>query len=141
MHVFGPRRTKAVRGEAMLRGFQSKFPVTSRAATVAQLVAACLQHFAGQGEIRMSRQTRRNAIHKAAKAARATSSVSALAKAGLSGFTLGSLAIGRSLFAAEPAAEADTSPASTAKEPQELQEVVVTGIRASLQRAMDIKMN
>ena len=89
----------------------------------------------------MSRQTRRNAIHKAAKAARATSSVSALAKAGLSGFTLGSLAIGRSLFAAEPAAEADTSPASTAKEPQELQEVVVTGIRASLQRAMDIKMN
>src|SRR3954451_3885078 len=89
----------------------------------------------------MSRKTRRNAFHKAAKASNASSSVGALAKAGLSGFTLGSMAISRSLFAADAApANADASPPSNAKEPQELQEVVVTGIRASLQRAMDIKM-
>jgi len=51
------------------------------------------------------------------------------------------MAISRSLFAADAApADADASPASNPKEPQELQEVVVTGIRASLQRAMDIKM-
>jgi len=89
----------------------------------------------------MSRKTRRNAFHKAAKASNASSSVSALAKAGLSGFTLGSMAISRSLFAADAApAAADAPPSSSSKEPQELQEVVVTGIRASLQRAMDIKM-
>jgi iron complex outermembrane recepter protein len=88
----------------------------------------------------MSRKTRRNAIHKAAKASRGPGNLGTLAKTGLSGFTLGSMAIGRSLFAAEPAAEADVAPTSTAKEPQELQEVVVTGIRASLQRAMDLKM-
>jgi len=88
----------------------------------------------------MSRKTRRNAFHKAAKATDASSSVSALAKAGLSGFTLGSMAVSRSLFAADAAADASTAPTSRANEPQELQEVVVTGIRASLQRAMDIKM-
>jgi len=88
----------------------------------------------------MSRKTRRNAFHEAAKPSGASSNKGALVKASLSGFTLGSMAIGRSLFAAEPAAEADTPPTSAAKEPQELQEVVVTGIRASLQRAMDIKM-
>jgi iron complex outermembrane recepter protein len=89
----------------------------------------------------MSRKTRRNAFQKAGKASSVSSSVSALAKAGLSGFTLGSMAIGRSVFAAEPADDASTAPTSKANEPQELQEVVVTGIRASLQRAMDIKMN
>jgi len=48
------------------------------------------------------------------------------------------MAFGSTLFAAEAA---DTpAPASKSSEPQELQEVVVTGIRASLQRAMDIKM-
>jgi iron complex outermembrane receptor protein len=88
----------------------------------------------------MSRKTRRNAFHKAAKATDASSSVSALAKAGLSGFTLGSMAVSRSLFAADAAADASTAPTSKANEPQELQEVVVTGIRASLQRAMDLKM-
>ena len=88
----------------------------------------------------MSRKTRRNAFHKAGKASSVSSSVSALAKAGLSGFTLGSMAIGRSVFAAEPADDASTAPTSKANEPQELQEVVVTGIRASLQRAMDLKM-
>src|SRR5438309_5406584 len=89
----------------------------------------------------MSRKTRRNAFQKAGKASSASSNVSALAKAGLSGFTLGSMAISRSLFAADAApADADASPPSNAKEPQELQEVVVTGIRASLQRAMDIKL-
>jgi TonB-dependent receptor len=49
------------------------------------------------------------------------------------------MAIGRSVFAAEPADEAGTPPTSKANEPQELQEVVVTGIRASLQRSLDIK--
>jgi TonB-dependent receptor len=49
------------------------------------------------------------------------------------------MAIGRSLLAAEPADNAGTGPASASNNPQELQEVVVTGIRASLQRSLDIK--
>jgi iron complex outermembrane recepter protein len=86
----------------------------------------------------MSRKTRRNAFHKAAKASRATADGTTYAKLGLSGFTLGSMAFGSTLFAAEPADAPAAAPKSS--EPQELQEVVITGIRASLQRAMDIKM-
>jgi iron complex outermembrane receptor protein len=48
------------------------------------------------------------------------------------------MAMGSTLFAAE-AADTPAAGPSKASEPQELQEVVVTGIRASLQRSLDIK--
>ena len=86
----------------------------------------------------MSRKTRRNAFRKAARTSGATADKASYAKLGLSGFTLSSMAIGSTVFAADAA---DVPAATTAKssEPQELQEVVVTGIRASLQRSLDIK--
>lgn len=87
----------------------------------------------------MSRKTRRNAFRKAARASRAAADRATYAKLGLSGFTLGSMAFGSTLFAAEPADGPDGAAASKSSQPQELQEVVVTGIRASLQRAMEIK--
>jgi TonB-dependent receptor len=78
----------------------------------------------------MSRKTRRNALRKATKGA-------AHSKSGLSGLVLGSVAISGTLFAAEPAA---TPPApAAANSTEQLQEVVVTGIRASLQKSLDIK--
>ena len=83
----------------------------------------------------MSRKTGRNEFRTAARA-----SVSAdkptYGKLGLSGFTLGSMAFGSTVLAAEPA-EAPAN--SAANSPTELQEVVVTGIRGSLQRSLDIK--
>jgi iron complex outermembrane receptor protein len=85
----------------------------------------------------MSRKTRRNAFRKAARASRAAADRATYVKLGLSGFTLGSMAFGNTLFAAEPADAPADAPKSS--QPQELQEVVITGIRASLQRAMDIK--
>src|SRR6267142_4202499 len=86
----------------------------------------------------MSRKTRRNAFRNAARASRAADRAT-YTKLGLSGFTLGSMAFGSTLFAAEPADAPATTPKSSQPQ-QELQEVVVTGIRASLQRAMGIKM-
>src|SRR5262245_23109233 len=88
----------------------------------------------------MSRKTRRNAFRKAAEASVAAAKSSTYTKLGLSGVALGTMAVSNTLFAAD-AADAPASTTSKASEPQELQEVVVTGIRASLQRAMDIKMN
>src|SRR5258708_33015288 len=85
----------------------------------------------------MSRKTRRNAFQKAARVERTDSDRATYAKLGLSGFTLGSMAFGSPLLAAE-AADAPAAGASSSG-PQELQEVIVTGIRASLQRSMDIK--
>ena len=86
----------------------------------------------------MSRKTQRNAIRKAARASCGPANQATYAKLGLSGFTLGSMAFGSSLLAAEPA-DAPTTTGSKSSEPQELQEVVITGIRASLQRSLDIK--
>jgi iron complex outermembrane receptor protein len=86
----------------------------------------------------MSRKTRRNAFRKAARQVPAATSGPAYGKLGLSGFALGSMTIGSTLLAAEPAEAPPNS--SSANNAQELQEVVVTGIRASLQRSMDIKM-
>ena len=57
-------------------------------------------------------------------------------KLGLVGLTFGSIAVGSTVLAAEPT---DTPTASPASGPSELQEVVVTGIRASLQKSLDIK--
>jgi iron complex outermembrane receptor protein len=85
----------------------------------------------------MSRKTRRNAFKNAAKRVRAAANRSACAGLGLSGFAMGSMAFGGQAFAAD-AAPAD-GPAGP-EAPAELQEVVVTGIRASLQKSMDIKM-
>jgi iron complex outermembrane recepter protein len=85
----------------------------------------------------MSRKTRRNAFRKAVRASRVAADRATYAKLGLSGFTLGSMAFGSTLFAAEPADAPAAAPKSS--EPQELQEVVITGIRASLQRSLDIK--
>jgi len=87
----------------------------------------------------MSRKTRRNAFRKAARTSHAAADKATYVKLGLSGFTLGSMAISSTVFAADPA-DAPANTAAKSAEPQELQEVVVTGIRASLQRAMDIKM-
>jgi iron complex outermembrane recepter protein len=83
----------------------------------------------------MSRKTRRNAFRKAAKVSPGAAKSSTYTKLGLSGFTLGSMAISSTLIAAEPA----DAPAAPASGPAELQEVVITGIRASLQKSLDIK--
>jgi iron complex outermembrane receptor protein len=85
----------------------------------------------------MSRKTQRNAFRKAARASNAAAARATYAKLGVSGFTLGSMAFGSTVFAAD-AADAPAAPAKSS-EPQELQEVVITGIRASLQRSLDIK--
>jgi iron complex outermembrane receptor protein len=86
----------------------------------------------------MSRKTGRNALRKAARTARAAANRATYTKLGLSGFTLGSMAMGGTVIAAD-AADAPAAGPAKSSEPQELQEVVVTGIRASLQRALDIK--
>jgi len=57
----------------------------------------------------------------------------------LSGFALGSIALSRSLLAAEPADAPAAAAGAAPAGPAELQEVVVTGIRASLQKSLDVK--
>ena len=83
----------------------------------------------------MSRKTRRNASKNAARATRAAANPLAYAKMGMSGLALGSMAFTGSIFAA------DAAPGATAGESGELTEVIVTGIRASLQKSLDIKQN
>jgi len=84
----------------------------------------------------MSRKTRRNADRNSKSSFRAAATDSTGRKLGLSGLTLGSMAISSTLLAAEPA---DKPAATSTSDVGELQEVVVTGIRASLQKALDIK--
>lgn len=82
----------------------------------------------------MSRKTRRNASKNAARQTRATANRPACARMGIPGFALGAIAFSSSLFAADAApADSNTNSSDT------LQEVVVTGIRASLQKSLDIK--
>jgi iron complex outermembrane recepter protein len=88
----------------------------------------------------MSRKTRRNASRNAAKGIhKGAANRPALATAGISGLALGAIALTRPLFAAD----ADNGPAAPAADNNSdnntLQEVVVTGIRASLQKSLDIK--
>lgn len=84
----------------------------------------------------MSRKTRRNASKNAAKRTSATAKAPACARIGIPGFALGALAFSGSLFAAD----AGPSPSDTNTNSSDtLQEVVVTGIRASLQKSLDIK--
>jgi iron complex outermembrane recepter protein len=81
----------------------------------------------------MSRKTRRNAAKNAAKQTRTTANHPLHARIGVSGLGLGALAFSGPLFAA------DATPAADTNSSDEIQEVVVTGIRASLQRSLDIK--
>src|SRR6185312_16745711 len=83
----------------------------------------------------MSRKTRRNS---AARTSKIAATNARFGKLGASGFALGSIAISGTLFAAEPADAPAAAPASS--DTPELQEVVVTGIRASLQKSLDVKM-
>src|SRR3954466_13631987 len=89
----------------------------------------------------MSRKTGRNESRKAARAWVAAGNPM-YGKWGLSGLTLGPMAFGSTMLAAAPAdAPADAPTNSAANSPTELQEVVVTGIRGSLQRSLDIKQH
>jgi iron complex outermembrane receptor protein len=82
----------------------------------------------------MSRKTRRNASRNAAKRIQHSAARPVFAKIGISGLALGAIAFSSPLFAA------DASPADTnTNSGEDLQEVVVTGIRASLQKSLDIK--
>jgi iron complex outermembrane recepter protein len=86
----------------------------------------------------MSRKTRRNASKNAAKLIRRNGgNRQASTTVGISGLALGAIALTRPLFAAD----ADAGPAAPAADNNNdvLQEVVVTGIRASLQKSLDIK--
>jgi iron complex outermembrane recepter protein len=86
----------------------------------------------------MSRKTRRNAPKNAAKHVRPNAANrQASATVGISGLALGAIALTRPLFAADAAA--GPTPAADNNENNTLQEVVVTGIRASLQKSLDVK--
>lgn len=82
----------------------------------------------------MSRKTRRNASNNAARHARSTANHPLHARIGISGLALGSLAFSGPLLGAE-VTPADTNTNSN----DAIQEVVITGIRASLQKSLDIK--
>jgi iron complex outermembrane receptor protein len=86
----------------------------------------------------MSRKTRRNATKNTAKRAKAAATRKQdFTVMGVSGFAVGAMALGGGpLYAAD---DAPATPASDRPEAPTLQEVVVTGIRASLQKSMDIK--
>ena len=91
----------------------------------------------------MSRKTRRNASKDAAQSNDTpAANRSVFGATGVSGLALGAMAFTQPLFAADPA----TTPAPAAdntnnNDTNTLQEVVVTGIRASLQKSLDIKQN
>jgi iron complex outermembrane recepter protein len=76
----------------------------------------------------MSRKTRRNASKNAAKGIQPATNRFSYTRMGLSGLALGSLAFSSAIFAADAPASSD-----------DLSEIVVTGIRASLQKSLDIK--
>ena len=76
----------------------------------------------------MSRKTRRNASKIAAKGIQPGTSRFTYARMGLSGLALGSLAFSSAIFAADAPHRRMIYP-----------EIVVTGIRASLQKSLDIK--
>jgi len=83
----------------------------------------------------MSRKTGRNASKNAAKRFRAAAARRSYARLGMSSLALGSAAFCSSAFAE------DAATTTVATEPDQLTEITVTGIRASLQRALDIKEN
>src|SRR5450432_870662 len=79
----------------------------------------------------MSRKTRRNASSNEAQNLTLRAAIRRLsyARMGLSGLALGSMAFSGHLYAADSAATPDSA----------LEEITVTGIRASLQQSLDIK--
>jgi iron complex outermembrane recepter protein len=81
----------------------------------------------------MSRKTRRNESRTATTTIHLAAGRPALPVIRISGLALGTIALSSSVFAA------DAAPAAASNDNADLQEVVVTGIRASLQRAADIK--
>jgi iron complex outermembrane receptor protein len=99
----------------------------------------------------MSRKTRRNASKNAAKnqtgksqavcnqTSQAAGNRLAQAIRGLSGLALGAMAFSGPLHAAD--ATAPDSSGTSAKNDDSLSEIVVTGIRASLQKSLDIKQD
>jgi iron complex outermembrane recepter protein len=87
----------------------------------------------------MSRNTTRGACREATGGTGAISNTANDIKLGLSGFALGSIALSRSLLAADAADVPANSAGAAPSGPAELQEVVVTGIRASLQKSLDVK--
>jgi iron complex outermembrane receptor protein len=86
----------------------------------------------------MSRKTGRNAYRKATKQLRATATRPTCSTVGISGFALGAFALSGPLFA-QDATPANPKDNNSKDNVDALQEVVVTGIRASLQRSLDIK--
>jgi iron complex outermembrane receptor protein len=86
----------------------------------------------------MSRKTRRNASKKIAKQLSATATRPTCSAVGISGLAMGAIALTRPLFAADADA-GPTAPAADNNNDNTLQEVVVTGIRASLQKSLDVK--
>ncbi len=84
----------------------------------------------------MSRKTRRNASSNTVKGIREGIKRPTLAKVGIPGLALGAFALNVPALAQQSGQSASTTNSDDASQ---LQEVVVTGIRASLQRALDIK--
>src|ERR1700748_1558128 len=85
----------------------------------------------------MSRKTPRNASKNAATGIRAAANRPALATLGIPGLALGAFTFHGSALAADAAGPAASAAGNS--DDHNLQEIVATGIRASLQRAMDIK--
>src|SRR5579863_2622247 len=83
----------------------------------------------------MSRKTRRNASKNAAKGIKAAAARLSYTRLGISSLALESAAFSGSAHADQAAT------ANVGTEPDQLTEITVTGIRASLQRALDIKEN
>jgi iron complex outermembrane receptor protein len=81
----------------------------------------------------MSRKTRRNASKNARKGFGPAANSLAYARIGMSGLAMGSMAFSGTSMAADASTGSSSS--------DELNEVVVTGIRASLQKSLDIKEN
>lgn len=91
----------------------------------------------------MSRKTRRNASRKVGPSVHKPAAARPVfAAAGISGLALGAMAFTQPLFAADAAGPAPADDNNNNNNTTDtLQEVVVTGIRASLQKSLDIKQN
>jgi iron complex outermembrane recepter protein len=86
----------------------------------------------------MSRKTRRNAFRKVTKQLRAAARRPGSSTVGISGFAVGAFALSGPLIA-QDATPANPQDNNSKNNVDTLQEVVVTGIRASLQKSLDIK--
>jgi len=88
----------------------------------------------------MSRKTQRNSSTHASRSIRASVTRAIHTSSGISsGLALGALACSGPLQAADADQQSTTAGANSASDQQPIQEVVVTGIRASLQKSLDVK--